>query len=165
MCMGRRVPFARWVSTCLLVVLTIAPLGCQRGMPPEQIQSHLEQYASRELLVAQGEGRVFAAVDIFGSSNVGQGKSHVFAWCLVAEVKPDLNFATAVSMPVKFIIEQGAFGGRVMAHRVPMSGSEYWESIQGIFPAAYHQSIRNFSHQTSDREQRLLAKAREHFRR
>jgi len=69
------------------------------------MQSHLEQYASRELLVAQGEGRVFAAVDIFGSSNVGQGKSHVFAWCLVAEAQQDLNIATAVSMPVKFIVE------------------------------------------------------------
>jgi len=163
--MARFVPFARWVSACLLVVLAIALLGCQRGMSPERMQVHLEQYASRELLIMRGEGHVFAAVDIFGSRDAGQGKRHVFAWCLVAEVKPDLSLSSAVSIPVKFIIEQGAFGGHVVGHREPMSGSEYWESIQDIFPVAYHQAIMNFPHQTSDREQRLLAKAQEHFRR
>lgn len=132
--MARFVSFFRWSGACLLVVLAVALLGCQRGMPPEQMQAHLEQYASRELLVARGEGRVFAAVDIFGSRDAGQGKRHVFAWCLVAEVKPDLSLSTAVSIPVKFIIEQAAFGDPVLGHREPLSGSEYWESIQDIFP-------------------------------
>jgi len=154
-----------YLLACLLVALAITLLGCQRDAFPLQMQSRIEEYASRELLGTRVVGSVFAAVDIFGSRDVDQGKSYVFAWCLVAEVQPDLSIATAASMPIKFTVERGPLGDRVVGHRVPLSGSLYWESIKDIFPVAYHRAIRNFPHQTSDREQRLLAKAREHFKR
>ncbi|MBS3938646.1 MAG: hypothetical protein KGZ50_08765 [Peptococcaceae bacterium] len=154
--------FAVLLSTLLVVLFALT--GCQEAQFSEQMKDSIESYASSQMLPARDLGTTFAELDFFGLTKVSQSIYYVYGWCLMAEVDRELKVVSAASLPVKFTIQRQSFGYKVVDHEIPGSGTQYAADVKTLFPAKYQQRLFDYPKQQTNLEQRVLDKARAHYR-
>ncbi|KAF0193389.1 MAG: hypothetical protein FD169_2533 [Bacillota bacterium] len=147
-----------------LLVVFFALTGCQEVPFSEQMKDSIESYASSQMLPTRGLGATFAELDFFGLTKASRSVYYVYGWCMVAEVDRELKVVSAESLPMKFTIRRQFFGYKVVDHETPRSGAQYAVDIKTIIPAEHQQRLFDYPKQQTDLEQRVLDKARAHYR-
>lgn len=96
----------------------------------------VEGYLVEEIGEANFGGGVFCAYEVLGV-DLQAASTDVYVWALCAEYFLEdgaLTMGTASSLPVALHLQQGDGQYRVIGHEIPGNGTDYWPSIQKIFP-------------------------------
>lgn len=108
----------------------------------------------------------FTAIDMFGVYGPSADQKIVYAWVLVesySQDKGNLAQQAGWSFPAVFVVDYINGDYRVTKMEVPNDGSEYWSSIERIFPSKYHNTIKEKTGNVGELQKRIEKQAKGYF--
>ncbi|MGC5328465.1 hypothetical protein [Brevibacillus sp. SYSU BS000544] len=108
----------------------------------------------------------FASIDMFGVYGPSADQKYVYAWVLVESYKQEngnLVQEAGWSFPAKFVVDYVNGDYRVTKMEAPSDGSEYWPSIEQIFPTKYHKTIKEKTGNVAELQKQIVKKAQDFF--
>jgi hypothetical protein len=118
----------------LAAVIPIIVTACTPASPVylATVDSHLVENIGQ----ASFGGKVFCAYDVL-AVDMQVDSANVYVWVMCLEYYPDdgrLVMGTGSSLPVALYMQKSDGQYEVTRQAIPRDGTEYWASVQSIFP-------------------------------
>lgn len=108
----------------------------------------------------------FASIDMFGVYGPSGDQKYVYAWVLVESYRQEngnLVQEAGWSFPAKFVVDYVNGDYQVTKMEAPSDGSEYWPSIERIFPTKYHNTIKEKTGNVTELQKLIEKQAQDYF--
>ncbi len=118
----------------LLLAIIISLAACKPASPA--YLTPVEAYLAANITPAYSGGVVFCAYDLL-DAQARAGSAEVYVWALCGEYTLEgetVVMQSGVSVPVALHLQESGGGYVVVGHEMPGDGTDYWPSIQRIFP-------------------------------
>lgn len=96
----------------------------------------VEEYLAENIQDAYFGGVIFCAYDLL-DAQARAGNADVYVWALCGEYTLEgetVVMQSGTSVPVALHLQESGRGYVVVGHEMPGDGTDYWPSIQRIFP-------------------------------